>query len=379
MNGEVLFQQAMQHFSQQNTGAANQLLMQAAQLGHSMATLYLAEQYFRQRPSEAYQFLQQQWNAGVKGTLHRLVTLKAFFDEQTLTSADFDLLHQEAMAGHVESMMILLNLSQGYEGHLVYVALLEEFAPGLLKDLGCGEMIENAKGLQLDTEQKNQLLDAICGQWHARTAHEPLVHVQNCNVKLYKNVVSELFCDYLILRLNSHMKPSMVHDPVTGEGIQNDVRTSYIAHITPEHLDWFTLELDMIIESLSGVSRSRGEALNLLRYENGQEYKPHYDAIVGQGLQFETIFKGGGQRIKTAITYLSDNYLGGETAFPKMEISVKGTKGDVLLFDNWSDDGNVLRDSYHAGRPVTKGTKWILTKWIRESTTHYGGIVYPKR
>ena len=182
MNGEALFQQAMQHFTQQNTGAANQLLMQAAQRGHLMATLYLAEQYFRQRPSDAYQFLRQQWDAGVKGTLHRLVTLKAFFDQQRLTSADFGLLHQEALAGHVESMLILLNLSQGHEGHLVYVSLLEEFAPGLLKDLGCTRMIEQANGQLVDSLSSSQLLDTICVQWHMRSTHEPMVHIHNCNV-----------------------------------------------------------------------------------------------------------------------------------------------------------------------------------------------------
>ena len=110
MNGETFFQQAMQHFAHQNTQAANQALTQAAQLGHSMATLYLAEQYFRQRLDDAYQFLLQQWEAGVSGTLHRLVTLKAFFDQQPLSVEDFGLLHKEASAGHVESVLILLNL-----------------------------------------------------------------------------------------------------------------------------------------------------------------------------------------------------------------------------------------------------------------------------
>ncbi|MCW8109010.1 2OG-Fe(II) oxygenase [Alteromonas ponticola] len=379
MNGEAFFQQALQHFSRQNIPAANQALTQAAQFGHSMATLYLAEQYFRQRPDDAYQFLQQRWNAGVKGTLHRLVTLKAFFDEPDLTVADFKLLHSEAIAGHAESILILLNLSDGHKDQVFYAALLQRFAPRLLHDLALHDLTNQVKEYAEQNADIDDLLEYVCRSWFARTHHEPVLTVEKIGIKLYRKVISQLCCNYITLRLQPHLQPSMVHDPVTGKGIKNDIRTSDIVPITPDHLDWFCLEIDMILESLTGISRKRGESMNLLRYKNHQEYKPHYDAIVGQGPEFDKILSDGGQRVKTAITYLSDNYTGGETEFPKLGIRVKGNVGDVLIFDNWTRDGATLRDSYHSGRPVTQGTKWILTKWLRESSTHYGGMVYPMK
>ncbi|WP_164078298.1 prolyl hydroxylase family protein [Alteromonas facilis] len=378
MNADSLFQQAMQYFAQQNNEAATGVLQQAAELGHSMATLYLAEQYFRVDPAKAFSFLQSQWEKGVKGTLHRLVTLKAFFTDEGLTSEDFSYLYQEARLGHVESALVLLDLTKHDGKHVVFSRLIQQYAPGLLADLG-----QKVPDLSVKCETQSNVLtrlfDVALKEWHSLTDFKATLIIKKASIRYYRDVFSPLACEYFKLRLGPLMKPSLVHDPITGKGIQNDVRTSYIVHVVPEHLDWFALQLDMMLEKLTGVPRCRGESMNLLRYENGQQYKPHYDAIVGDGPHFEQILSDGGQRMRTAITYLSDGYSGGQTEFPRLGISVNATIGDVLVFDNLDENGTLVRDSYHAGAPVTEGTKWILTKWIRESATQYGRVVYPKQ
>lgn len=379
MTSEDYFQQAMQYYSAKNTNAAVEALKSSAALGHPMATLYLAEQYFRQDPKQAFQFLLQQWDKGVVGTLHRLVTLRAFFTDQSLELDDLKLLHQEAVKGHAESLLILMNLTLEHADHAYYAFLLQQQAPALLEDLDFSVLMTADQANEITQARIDDLLSFALRTWTQHADIKPCLTITTCGIAYYRQVISPLACNYYKLRLAPHLKPSMVHDPVTGEGIQNDVRTSDIVHVTPEHLDWFALEIDLIIEKLTGVSRARGESMNLLRYKNGQQYKPHYDAIVGQGLQFDTILQNGGQRIKTAITYLSDGYQGGETQFPKLGTKIKASIGDVLVFNNLDENGNVLRDSYHAGLPVTEGTKWILTKWIRESTTHYGNVVYPTK
>lgn len=379
MTSEALFQQAMQHYSAQNNAAAIEALTRSAALGHPMATLYLAEQYFRQNHQQAFQFLLQQWEKGVPGTLHRLVTLKAFFTNDGILVDDLHLLHKEAINGHAESLLVLMHLTLNHPDHTYYAFKLKLVTPQLLEDLGFTVSIGENDIKAFDQTRIDNLLSFAMQTWKKHADFEPCLSISKCGIAYYKNVFSSLACRYYRLRLAPHLKPSMVHDPVTGKGIQNDVRTSDIVHVMPEYLDWFGLELDLIIEKLTGISRARGESMNLLRYKNGQEYKPHYDAIVGQGLQFDTILKNGGQRIKTAITYLSDGYQGGETLFPKLGTKIKANIGDVLVFNNLDEDGNVLRDSYHAGLPVTEGTKWILTKWIRESATNYGNVVYPKK
>ena len=71
----------------------------------------------------------------------------------------------------------------------------------------------------------------------------------------------------------------MIVDPRTGEGIIDSVRTSYVAVIEPSHCDWITRKLDKVISQITNTPRRNGEALNLLRYEPGQQYKPHYDGL----------------------------------------------------------------------------------------------------
>jgi prolyl 4-hydroxylase len=94
-----------------------------------------------------------------------------------------------------------------------------------------------------------------------------------------------------------------------------------------------------------------------MRYTPGQEYKPHLDALAGLR----------NQREWTAIAYLNTDYDGGETIFPLLSISIRAEPGDILIFRNIDGDGDPDPRLRHAGRPVTRGAKWIATRWIRNA------------
>lgn len=108
-----------------------------------------------------------------------------------------------------------------------------------------------------------------------------------------------------------------------------------------------------------------GEIYYVLRYEQGQEYKAHTDwfAPAPDGLAF---LGSAGNRLATVITYLSDVEEGGETTFPEVGLKVRPKKGDAVLF--WSRTPDFVLDplSLHSSLPVIKGTKWSITRWIRE-------------
>jgi len=72
------------------------------------------------------------------------------------------------------------------------------------------------------------------------------------------------------------------------------------------------------------------------------------------------------ERVKTFLIYLSEGYEGGETEFIKLGLKLKGNKGDGAMFINVDSDGGPNRLTLHAGRPVTKGVKWLSTLWIRD-------------
>jgi prolyl 4-hydroxylase len=77
------------------------------------------------------------------------------------------------------------------------------------------------------------------------------------------------------------------------------------------------------------------------------------------------------QRILTALVYLSDGYRGGETSFPNARLSYRGRVGDALIFRNVRSDGSADPLTLHAGLPVTNGTKYIASRWIRAARFTY--------
>jgi prolyl 4-hydroxylase len=60
--------------------------------------------------------------------------------------------------------------------------------------------------------------------------------------------------------------------------------------------------------------------------------------------------------------YLNTPDGGGATAFPEIGLTVTALRGSAVYFAY--DTGDTT--SLHAGLPVTKGEKWIATKWLRE-------------
>ena len=72
------------------------------------------------------------------------------------------------------------------------------------------------------------------------------------------------------------------------------------------------------------------------------------------------------KRQLTAITYLNDDYEGGETFFPIKKIKVTPRKGRLLVWSNVDINGVEDSESLHAGLPVIDGTKYIAIIWIRE-------------
>ncbi|XP_040956150.1 probable prolyl 4-hydroxylase 7 [Gossypium hirsutum] len=70
-----------------------------------------------------------------------------------------------------------------------------------------------------------------------------------------------------------------------------------------------------------------GESMQILHYENGQKYEPHFDYFHDKANQ-----ELGGHRIATVLMYLSDVESGGETVFPNAEGKLSQPKDD-----SWSD------------------------------------------
>jgi prolyl 4-hydroxylase len=162
-------------------------------------------------------------------------------------------------------------------------------------------------------------------------------------------------CDFLVAEASPWLHPSLVIDPRTGAQLRNPIRTSdgmsftYVQEVPAVHV------LNRRIAAATHTDVRQGEALQVLRYRPGQEYKPHMDAVAGEA----------NQRILTMLVYLNDGYEGGETVFLRTGLRFKGRKGDALVFRNALPDGRADEMAQHAGLPVTAGEKLIASRWIR--------------
>lgn len=173
-------------------------------------------------------------------------------------------------------------------------------------------------------------------------------------VALFAGAFTAEECAFLLEIADPAWKPCFVSDGMGGY-VQDPIRTS--EGLTTHWLieDPAVHALNRRLAALSGTTPEQGEALQLLRYRPGQQYRAHVD------------WDGGDNgRIKTALVYLNDDYAGGETLFVKTGLKVKGAKGDVLVFRSADADGGLDPLSEHAGLPVTGGVKYLASRWIHE-------------
>ncbi|XP_015889720.2 probable prolyl 4-hydroxylase 10 isoform X1 [Ziziphus jujuba] len=195
---------------------------------------------------------------------------------------------------------------------------------------------------------------------------------------VYHNFLTKEECEYLIDLAKPHMHKSTVVDSETGKSKDSRVRTSSGTFLARGR-DKIIRNIEKKIADFTFLPVENGEGLQVLHYEVGQKYEPHYDYFLDD---YNTV--NGGQRMATILMYLSDVEEGGETVFPaakgnfssvpwwnelsecgKKGLSVKPKMGDALLFWSMKPDASLDPSSLHGGCPVIKGNKWSSTKWVR--------------
>ncbi len=176
-------------------------------------------------------------------------------------------------------------------------------------------------------------------------------------VRLFPALFNSAECAYLIRTAEPVLAPSVVVDPYSGRQVPNPVRTSSGAAFPFVDENPAIHALNRRLAAASGTDVRAGEPLQVLRYAPGEQYHRHSDALPGVA--------PSQQRVLTFLVYLNEDYEGGGTAFPSAGLEVRGRIGDGLLFRNASTDGVPDERAVHAGLPVTRGAKYIASRWIR--------------
>jgi prolyl 4-hydroxylase len=182
-----------------------------------------------------------------------------------------------------------------------------------------------------------------------------------------KNFASPRICDRLIELARPRLKAAQTFDPETGAGQYESSRNNSDCHLILPYSDLVLALVRARIAALIQMPPSFFETPTMLHYKPGETFSPHYDFLDDTKPGHFNEIARNGQRVLTFLLYLNESFDGGETEFPLIGLRYKGNKGDALCFWNVMQDGSPDRRALHAGLPPTRGEKWLLSQWIRNT------------
>jgi len=195
---------------------------------------------------------------------------------------------------------------------------------------------------------------------------EPLLFSESPWVVAGEHILPELMCQWWIAKAANQLEKARVHNPELGGRTQDSIRTN-------SGTGFGILQTDVVMQlglariaAAVGRPRKWQEAPNVLHYAVGEEYGLHYDFLDPANPHFAAGLSKFGQRRTTALVYLNQNFMEGQTWFDAIQKHARTPTGGLIAFDNVLGDGTPDKRSLHAGLPVTLGEKWLLSVWIRD-------------
>ena len=266
-------------------------------------------------------------------------------------------------------------VSQATAGHPAEAVLAAMQASGWAEEIAIEALESTLRShLQLPTEVDASVLDARPVPGADIDAAAPHIDVDGHRVSVlaalgqprivvFGNLLSGDECDELIAQARTRLARSETVETRTGMSEVNTARTSDGMFFLPAEFD-ICARVEKRMAALLGWPLENGEGLQVLRYGPGAEYKPHYDYFDPAEPGTPAILKRGGQRVGSLVCYLNTPEAGGATVFPDIGLDVAPVRGNAVFFSY--DRPHPATRSLHGGAPVTRGEKWVATKWMRE-------------
>ncbi len=193
------------------------------------------------------------------------------------------------------------------------------------------------------------------------------VLVPQINARTIAAAIPAVLADYAFTRSLIHLRPAQIFLPSGRAAGAHPHRRSLSATLHLPHQDLVLHWLERRMAQMAGLDWRRGERVTAIAYRPGEEYLPHVDYFSPSDGDAAADNMGRyGQRIRTVLVTLHDDFKGGATCFPRFDARWRGAIGDALVFDNVAPDGSPLPLSLHAGEPVSDGLKMIASVWYRE-------------
>jgi prolyl 4-hydroxylase len=179
-------------------------------------------------------------------------------------------------------------------------------------------------------------------------------------IRFVKGFLAPEACDRIIEKARQRTAPAQVYNLTIGENAPDQtVNHSQANLLLPP-------DVQQQISEATGLPAGAVDEFGVVNhYRPGETFSIHSDALVGDAPGVVEELRLRGQRLVSFLIYLNDDYEAGETAFPRLNMHIKGRKGDALYWANVDGQGRQHPLAFHGGLPTTHGEKWTLALMIR--------------
>ncbi len=178
----------------------------------------------------------------------------------------------------------------------------------------------------------------------------------------FLNFLNDFESDHIISLCENKFSRSLA-----GDGVSS-VRTSEQCWCQDKKCtsDKVVKSIEERVSNLVNFSYLNSEYMQILKYEKEQFYKLHHD-------QNSPHSSPQGPRVFTFFMYLNSVEEGGETEFPKLNISIKPVKNNAILWNSVISNNIDETSTYHEAKPVLKGKKYAANIWYHSGDfrTHH--------
>ena len=184
-------------------------------------------------------------------------------------------------------------------------------------------------------------------------------------VRFTQGFVHPSVCAWLIDRVRGRMRQALMYHGATRTEVVDPHRSCSDFEFDILNSDLVGVLVRARISAITGLPTAAMEPPRIFHYALGQDIKPHYDRLNdGIGDYAGSAYQG--DRLVTFLLYLNDDYEGGELDFPRVKQAFKGRIGDGVYFAHVDASGAPDPLALHAGLPILKGEKWVMSQWIHD-------------
>lgn len=188
-------------------------------------------------------------------------------------------------------------------------------------------------------------------------------------IRVIPSFLNHGICRWLTDKARGRLTRARVYEALSKRTTVSDTRTNTAATLTLLDTDLVCVLVQARMAACARIPFRQLEPIAVLHYAEGEEITEHFDFVDPEVPDYEQEIASRGQRVITFLIYLNDDYGGGETAFPELAISHKGSRGEALFFVNALPNGAADVRTLHAGRRPVNGEKWIVSQFMRDRPT----------